>query len=229
MEKKPTYCRLCEAGCGFIAEVEGNRIMKYYPDRDHPLSKGYCCVKGLEMINVQYHPKRIKYPLKRKGSSFEKISWDQAVDEAGTRLIELKEKYGPEAIGAYFGNPIAFSSSMAFYGGAFLRFLGSKNLFTAGSQDCNNKFAHSTLFLGLRPVFLALILIKSIIFWRWEQIPWTHISASAYSPGRITGSKKWKKEDVKLYGSTPGKQNQPKNSENMFLFVRIRIFFSCLA
>ena len=148
MEKKPTYCRLCEGGCGFIAEVEGNRISKYYPDRDHPVSKGYCCVKGLEMLNVQYHPKRIKYPLKRKGPSFEKISWDQAVDEVGTRLIKLKEKYGPNAIGAYFGNPIAFSNSMAFYGGAFLRFLGSKNLFTAGSQDCNNKFAHSNLFFG---------------------------------------------------------------------------------
>jgi len=148
MEKKPTYCRLCEAGCGFIAEVEDNLITKYYPDRDHPVSKGYCCVKGLEMLNIQYHPKRIKYPLKRKDSSFEKIPWDQAADEIGTRLIKLKNKYGHNAIGGYFGNPIAFSNSMAFYGGAFLKFLDSNNLYSAGSQDCNNKFAHSKLFFG---------------------------------------------------------------------------------
>jgi len=148
VEKKFTYCRICEGSCGFIVEIENNQIIKYYPDKDHPVSKGYSCIKGREMINVQKDPKRIKYPLKRKGISFEKISWDQAIDEIGSKLLELKNKNGPSSIGMYFGNPIAFSYSTTIYSAGFMKILGSRNLYSAGSQDCSNKFAHSKKFYG---------------------------------------------------------------------------------
>lgn len=148
MEKKYAFCRICESGCGFVAEVENNRIIKYYPDKDHPFTKGYACIKGRQMIEVQYHPKRLKFPLKKNNGQFERISWEQAIDEIGSKLLELKEKYGPHAIGAYMGNVLAYSYAAVLYSGAFMSFIGTRNKYGPGSQDCSNKFAHSKRFYG---------------------------------------------------------------------------------
>ena len=148
MEKKFTYCRICEASCGFIAEINDNKIIKYYPDRDHPVSRGYSCIKGREMLEIQYHPKRIRYPLKKINNKFQQISWKQAIDEIGDKLLELKEKHGSNSIGMYLGNPLAFTYSGLMYSALFSRSIGTKNLYGAGSQDCNNKFAHSKRFYG---------------------------------------------------------------------------------
>ncbi|MBM3132964.1 MAG: hypothetical protein FJZ95_08045, partial [Chloroflexi bacterium] len=148
MEKRLTFCRVCEAGCGFVAEVENNRIRKYSPDKDHPLSRGYSCIKGREMANIQSHPRRLRFPLKKANGGFERISWAQAIDEIGSRLSEIKAKHGPHAIGAYMGNVLAFSYSAVVYSGALMNFIGTRNLYGAGSQDCNNKFAHSLRFYG---------------------------------------------------------------------------------
>ncbi|MBD3227804.1 MAG: molybdopterin-dependent oxidoreductase [Candidatus Lokiarchaeota archaeon] len=146
--KKFTYCRICEGSCGFVSEVEGNKLVKYYPDREHPVSKGYSCIKGRHMINIQNHPKLLKYPLKKIDGSFKRISWEQTIDEIGQTFLELKNNYGPDSIGLYFGNPTAFSYSATIYSAAFMKFMGSRNLYSAGSQDCNNKFAHSKRFYG---------------------------------------------------------------------------------
>ncbi len=148
METKYTFCRICEGGCGFVAEVENNKITKYYPDKDHPFSKGYACVKGHHMLDIQYHPKRLRYPLKRKNGQFERISWNQAIDEIGTRLLEIKAKHGPDSIGAYMGNVLAYSYSAVLYSGAFMNFIGTRNSYGPGTQDCSNKFAHSKRFYG---------------------------------------------------------------------------------
>ncbi len=148
MEKKYTFCRICEATCGFIAEVDENRIVRYYSDKDHPVSKGYCCAKGREMVKKQYHPKRLRYPLKRVGHTYERISWDQAIEEIGEKIVELKERFGPHSIGAYVGNVLAFSYSAVIFSGSFFQFLGTRNIYGPGSQDCNNKFAHSQRFYG---------------------------------------------------------------------------------
>ncbi|NHI94671.1 MAG: hypothetical protein EAX96_19425 [Candidatus Lokiarchaeota archaeon] len=155
MEKKLTYCRICEGSCGFIAEIENNKIVKYYGDKDHPVSKGYTCIKGRSFLDIQYHPKRIKYPLKKVNGKFERISWEQAIDEIGTKLLELKTKHGGNSIGMYLGNPLAFSYSAAMYSATFARFIGSRNIYGAGSQDCNNKFAHSKRFFGASIIIIV--------------------------------------------------------------------------
>ena len=62
--KHITYCSLCEAQCGLIAEVSDGKITKIGPDRDHPVSKGHLCVKGVGMTNVVYDRDRILQPLK---------------------------------------------------------------------------------------------------------------------------------------------------------------------
>lgn len=148
MDKKYTFCRICEPGCGFVAEVDDNRIVNYYPDPDHPVSKGYACVKGREMLTKQYHPRRLRFPLKRRNGEFERVSWDQAIDEIGSKLLQLKDKCGPHSIGAYMGNVMAYSHSAVLYSGALMSFIGTRNSYGPGSQDCSNRFAQSKRFYG---------------------------------------------------------------------------------
>lgn len=65
-------------------------------------NEGYICQKGIMSCRQPYNPKRLTHPLKRVGErgegKWEKISWDQALDEIAEKLLELKEKYGPETL-----------------------------------------------------------------------------------------------------------------------------------
>lgn len=147
-EKKITYCRICEGLCGLVAEVEDGRLVNLSPDPEHPVSRGYFCPKGRAMLQVQNDPERVRAPLKRTGSGWEKVSWDEAIAEVGDRLSAIRREHGSQAIGMYLGNPAAFSYSYGAFAQGFLQGIGTTNLFTAGSQDCNNKFAFSQIFYG---------------------------------------------------------------------------------
>ena len=61
----PTYCRLCEAQCGLIAEVRDGVITRVGPDREHPVSRGHLCVKAPGMLRVMYDRDRLLQPMKR--------------------------------------------------------------------------------------------------------------------------------------------------------------------
>lgn len=67
-------------------------------------NEGYICQKGIMSCRQPYNPKRLLHPLKRKegtprgGGEWEQISWDQAMDEIAAKLLEIREKYGPEAL-----------------------------------------------------------------------------------------------------------------------------------
>ena len=65
-------------------------------------NEGYICQKGIMAARQPYDPKRLTHPLKRVGErgegKFEKISWDQAMDEIAAKLLEIRDKYGPESL-----------------------------------------------------------------------------------------------------------------------------------
>ena len=52
-EHKPTFCRICEPLCGMIATVEDGRLVALRPDKDHPLSAGFACQKGIAFAEVR--------------------------------------------------------------------------------------------------------------------------------------------------------------------------------
>jgi len=225
MEKKYTYCRICEGSCGFIAEVENNKITKYYADKDHPVSKGYSCIKGRSMLKKQYNPKRIKHPLKKVNGKFEKISWEQAIDEIGSKLLDLKAKHGGNSIGMYLGNPLAFTYSGAMYTATFARFLGTRNVYGAGSQDCNNKFAHSKRFFG------ASVIIVVPDFDRIDYLLGlgTNPAASHFSfvvyPRPMQRLKQIEKRGCKIVWINPRKTESAKQlGENHFIVPNTDIF-----
>jgi anaerobic selenocysteine-containing dehydrogenase len=102
-----TVCQSCHCECGVNVHVRDGRAIRVEGDPDHPMSRGFVCVKGRSEPERAYHPDRLKYPLRRAGGRgegrWERISWDTALDEIGRRLTEVKEQCGPEAIAAIHG------------------------------------------------------------------------------------------------------------------------------
>jgi formate dehydrogenase len=150
IEEKVTFCRICEAACGMVATVEDGVVTKLRPDPAHPLSQGQACPKGIAMIEVHADPDRVLHPLRRRpdGSGFERVSWDEALDDIGERLRAVRSQHGSESIGWYMGNPGAFSYSHPVWVKGFIDALGSQHYYTASSQDVSNRFAASALMYG---------------------------------------------------------------------------------
>ena len=102
-----TVCQACHCECGVLAVVKDGKVIKVKGDPDHPMNRGFICVKGKAEPERLYHPDRLKYPLRRQGArgegKWERISWDKALGGIAEALTEVKEKYGPEAIAALHG------------------------------------------------------------------------------------------------------------------------------
>jgi formate dehydrogenase len=149
LTEKITYCRICEANCGMVATVEDGRVTKLRPDREHPLSAGYACPKGIAFPEVQEDPDRVLHPMRRRpDGELERVSWDEALADIGARLRAIRAEHGGEAIGMYMGNPAAWSFGHTVWGKGLVDALGSPHYYSAGSQDVNNRFAASALMYG---------------------------------------------------------------------------------
>ncbi len=148
-EERITYCRICEPLCGLVATVEDGEVVQLRPDREHPLSRGFACPKGIAMADVQNDPDRVTHPLRRRpDGSFERVAWDEALNDIATRLRAILDRDGGSAVGWYLGNPSAFSYSHPIWVKGFMDAIGSPNLYSAGSQDVNNRFVASQFLYG---------------------------------------------------------------------------------
>ncbi|MDO3394862.1 molybdopterin-dependent oxidoreductase [Nocardioides sp. SOB44] len=151
-----TFCRICEVHCGLVVDVEGSpgvgdgeRVVKVRPDREHPVTKGYCCVKGLGLGALHHDEDRVETPLKRVDGELVPITWEQANREIGARVRALVGEHGPRAIGMYQGNPTFFSLAGTLMSAGFVEALGSPNVFASHSIDVNTKFHVATEMYGL--------------------------------------------------------------------------------
>ncbi len=144
-----TFCRVCEPACALVAEVSGGEVRKLSPDREHPVSQGFACHKGIAALDVHRDPDRVDRPLRRTTSGdFEEISWETAFSEIAERLQGILDRHGPPALGAYLGNPLAFNTLAGNGIGSFLRQLDCRHHFGSGTQDCSNKFAAGEAVFG---------------------------------------------------------------------------------
>ncbi|HYG32258.1 MAG TPA: molybdopterin oxidoreductase family protein [Methylophilaceae bacterium] len=100
----------CPDTCSMVYEVQDGKLIGVRGNPDHPMTRGGLCVKLRDYEKRHYHPDRLLYPMKRvgpKGSKqFERISWDEALDEIVNRWQSLIAEYGPRAIlpASYLGN-----------------------------------------------------------------------------------------------------------------------------
>ncbi len=105
-----SICQACHMSCGILAHVTDGKITKIEGDSEHPWSQGMICPKGIAYQQVVYHPDRLLHPLMRVGergeNKWQRVSWDEALNHIALKLLEIKEKYGPESIAACCGgNP----------------------------------------------------------------------------------------------------------------------------
>ena len=140
-----TYCRICEAACGLIVErdPQGSPV-RLLPDREHPGSRGHVCAKGTRFLEVARHPERLLHPR----LDGRRVDWPTAIEAVAGRLRRVIDAHGPHAVGMYVGNPMAFNGLGVLASLALGKALGTRNVFYAGSQDCNNKFAGADIVHG---------------------------------------------------------------------------------
>ena len=137
-------CTLCEATCGLRFEVEGDRILSVRGDPDDVFSRGYVCAKGIAIADVHRDPDRLRSPVRRTAAGgFEPIPWEDALSLVAERLGGVRDRFGGSAIGAYLGNPIVHNHGALLLRSGLLRALGTRNAFSAGSQDTSPRFATS--------------------------------------------------------------------------------------
>ena len=75
-ESRQTFCRICESLCGLEVELDGEgAIREIRPNEAHIETQGFACVKGLKQHRLYGSPDRLRYPMKRVGDRFERISW----------------------------------------------------------------------------------------------------------------------------------------------------------
>ena len=172
----------CGGRCVVNAHVRGGRIARISTDSrrwkaDHPPLPA--CARGVGQIERIYHPDRLKYPLRRTGprgsGQFERISWDEALDEIAAQLLRVRETYGNAAIldGSRSG-----SLSTLHGRGPALRFLnmfgGYTNLWSNMSAEAE-VFAVRMTFGPDRPYKAAgrepTDYINSKLIWMWGWSP----------------------------------------------------------
>ncbi|HEY5927711.1 MAG TPA: molybdopterin oxidoreductase family protein [Kofleriaceae bacterium] len=128
-------CPLCEATCGVAIEVDGDRVVSVRGDDADPFSKGYICPKGTALADLHHDPDRLRTPMRRDGDTWSPLGWTEALDLVASRLREIRDQHGPDAIGVYQGNPTAHNLGLLTYGQLALRTLGTKNMYSATSLD----------------------------------------------------------------------------------------------
>jgi formate dehydrogenase alpha subunit len=99
MEKISTTCPWCGCGCGLFLHVENKLIVGVSPSRNHPVNHGTLCVKGWNCHEFVQHPDRLTTPLVKEGVAFRRATWDEALNRTAAKLTEIKDTYGPDAIG----------------------------------------------------------------------------------------------------------------------------------
>ncbi len=121
--------------CGLVIETRAGVIEKIRGDDDDPLSRGHICPKAIALQDLHADPDWLKAPLRRRGSDFEEVSWESAIDEAAGRLHEIQRRHGRSAVAMYQGNPVVHNYGAAIFGQLFARTLGSHSNFSATSVD----------------------------------------------------------------------------------------------
>src|ERR1700712_866482 len=135
-----TFCRYCMASCGLEVTVDENRVTKISADKLTPHSWHDFCPKGRTANQLVEHPRRILKPMRRVGDGrgeYVEASWDEALRDIADRMNALIDADGPDAIGAYYGNPLGYSSSNVMFMNAWMDAVGTRSRYAVGSVDQN--------------------------------------------------------------------------------------------
>ena len=132
-------CHLCEAICGLTIETEdrddGRHILSIKGDAQDSFSRGHICPKAVALQDIQNDPDRLRQPMRRIGSEWQAIGWDEAFELVAERLSAIQTAHGQNAVAVYQGNPSVHNYGLMTHSNYFLGQLKTRNRFSATSVD----------------------------------------------------------------------------------------------
>ncbi|MEJ2602685.1 MAG: molybdopterin-dependent oxidoreductase, partial [Gammaproteobacteria bacterium] len=138
---KHSVCTHCSVGCGIVAEVQDGVWTGQEPDFDSPFNLGAHCAKGASVREHGHGERRLKYPMKLEGGKWKRVSWGQAIDEIGDKVLDIRKRSGPDSV--YWLGSAKFSNEQAYLFRKFAALWGTNNV------DHQARICHSTTVAGV--------------------------------------------------------------------------------
>ncbi len=136
-----SVCTHCSVGCTVMAEVQNGVWVGQEPGFDSPFNLGSHCAKGASVREHAHGERRLKYPMKLSGGKWQKMSWEDAINEIGDKMLAIREKSGPDSV--YWLGSAKHSNEQAYLFRKFYAFWGSNN------GDHQARICHSTTVAGV--------------------------------------------------------------------------------
>lgn len=140
-EIKRTICSHCSVGCGIYAEVQNGVWTGQEPAFDHPFNAGGHCAKGAALREHGHGERRLKYPMKLENGKWVKLSWDQAIEEIGNKVLDIRKESGPDSI--YWLGSAKHNNEQAYM------FRKMASLWGTNNVDHQARICHSTTVAGV--------------------------------------------------------------------------------
>ena len=139
--RKKSVCTHCSVGCTVMAEVQNGTWIGQEPGWDSPFNLGAHCAKGASVREHAHGERRLKYPMKMVGGQWQKISWDEAINEIGDKMQQIREESGPDSV--YWLGSAKFSNEQSYLFRKFAAYWGTNNV------DHQARICHSTTVAGV--------------------------------------------------------------------------------
>ena len=136
-----TVCTHCAVGCAIDAEVENGVWTRQEPVFDSPINMGAHCAKGAACRDHGHGEYRLRYPMKLVNGKYQRIGWDQALNEISAKMLELKTQSGPDSL--FLVGSSKHSNEQAYLLRKWISLWGSNNC------DHQARICHSTTVAGV--------------------------------------------------------------------------------
>ncbi len=217
----------CGGRCVVNAHVVDDKLVKISTDPRRwtpdvaPLP---ACARGIGQIERVYHPDRLKYPMRRSGprgsGQYERITWDEALDEVASQLLRVRKEYGNASIldGSRSGNTAMLHSRSALK--RFLHMFG-------GCSDLWSSFSNEAEIFSVKTVFGKDAVCKSsgreptdyvnsklILMWGWSPMDGT------FGTGTPQYLRHAKEQGVRIVCIDPRRHRSSKALAEEHIYIR---------
>jgi formate dehydrogenase major subunit len=143
IEVKRTVCTHCSVGCAIDAIVQNGVWIRQEPVFDSPINLGAHCAKGaaIREHGMVHDSHRLKYPMKLAGGKWQRVSWDQALNEVSQKLLQIRKESGPDA--TFWIGSSKHNNEQSYLLRKFVSMFGTNNM------DHQARICHSTTVAGV--------------------------------------------------------------------------------
>jgi formate dehydrogenase major subunit len=141
VEVKRTVCGHCSVGCAIDAVVENGVWVRQEPVFDSPINLGAHCAKGAAVRENGHGEYRLKYPMKLVNGKYQRMSWDDALNEISAKMLDLRKQSGPDSI--FVVGSSKHNNEQAYLLRKWMSLWGSNN------TDHQARICHSTTVAGV--------------------------------------------------------------------------------